>query len=262
MPPAGWYPDPEYAGHVRWWSGHEWTVRQPVPPPGGGASWVPRSLGRGFGRLAAVIGVLLALTTMLFVAQFGLAAWGVSMVDDAVATGDVDRLDTYDGVDLVLGVLVAVGLLATGVLWMVWQYRLASSLRPGELDRGPGMHAWSWVIPVVAAWFPYQNVKQLWALLTPRSRGILRWWWAAWIVGTVLDRIVLASYDSADTVGDVKAYMVLEGVTAAVGLVTAVLAIRIIRTLTAGGFVRAAGSQVGQVGPVGPVSPGGSPAVW
>lgn len=252
LPRQGWYPDPEDARYLRWWNGYQWEQRQPAPMPGGGPTWARVPVSRGFTRLASLIGVLLGLTMVTFVAQLGLAAWGVSMVDDAVVTGDVDRLDTYDGADMTLNVVVVVAMLVTGILWMIWQYQLARSAQPGELTRGPGMHAFSWIIPVVAAWFPFQNVKQLWMLHAPlRSRTILGWWWAAWIAGLVLDRVFLASYDSTDTVGDVKGLMVLEGVTAAVGLVAAFLAIRVVRTLTAGGLARSAG-----------LTPAGSPAAW
>lgn len=253
-PPEGWYPDPEDARYLRWWNGHQWELRKPVPGPGGSPGNAPVPVGRGFARLGGAIGVLLGLTMLASIGQLALAAWGLSMIDDAVASGDLASLERYDGIDATLSILVVLCLLPTGVLWMIWQYRLARSTHPGEVRRGPGMHAFSWIIPVVAAWFPYQNVKDLWTLLAPgKSLVILRWWWAAWIVAQVLDRIFLASYDETESVGDVKGIMTLEGVSAAVGLLAAALAVRIVRRLTTGGLQRSAGA---------PVTPADSSDAW
>jgi len=233
-PIAGWYPDPEDNRYLRWWNGYQWELRRPVPTQGEGRSWNQKPVGGKFARLANVIGVLLGLTLVVFVAELGLAAWGLSMVDDAVATGDLGKLDTYDAIHMTTAVLVGCGVLLTGVCWMVWQHKLARSARPGALRRGPRMHAFSWIIPVVSLWFPFQNVKDLWKVNAPAMPPtILAWWWTGWIAANVLDRIAGASYDGADSLSDVKGLMVLEGVTAGVGIVTALLATRIMRTLTA-----------------------------
>ena len=252
LPPEGWYPDPEDARYLRWWSGYQWELRKPVPAPGGGPSWASVPLGRGFGRLANAIGVLLAFCIVVLFARLGLSVWGLFMVDDAVATGDFTRLDTYDRIDITLAVAILVCILTTGICWMIWQYKLSRSAQPGELRRGPAMHAFSWIIPFVALWFPFQNVKNLWQVnASGKRQTMLGWWWTAWIVGTVLDRVILTSYEASETVSDVKEVMGLEAVSAVIALIGAVLATRIVRTLTAGGLAR--------VTP-GPISPSGSPA--
>ena len=55
LPIAGWYPDPELAGHDRWWDGTTWTESRrvssdsaaaspaPVSPPVGYAATMPRA---------------------------------------------------------------------------------------------------------------------------------------------------------------------------------------------------------------------------
>lgn len=247
--PEGWYPDPEDGRYLRWWTGHQWGLRTPVPD-----ARASKPVGRGFARLAGAVGVLMALTMVVLVGEIGLHVWGFTMIEDAVAAGDVARLDRFDGLDQALGVLLGTGMVVTGISWMVWQYRLARAAAPGELRRGPKMHAFSWIIPIVAAWFPFQNVKDLWRVNVPdRGRAILGWWWTGWIVLLVLDRVIPQVYDSTDSVAEFRTLMVVQLVGAVVALGTAVLALRILKTLTTGGLDRDARAQV---------SVGGSPAAW
>ena len=249
LPPEGWYPDPEDGRYLRWWSGYQWELRKPVPTSGAG---VP--VGRGFVRLSRAIITLLRLTVMLLVVQLALYVWGYAMVDDAAETGDVDALEIFDRLDLVLTDLGIVGVLATGVCWMVWQYELSRSAQPGELNRGPGMHAWSWIIPFGSMWLPYQNVKDLWRVnVSNLTRGFLGWWWAGWLLGVFLDRVVAAQYDDVDGVPAFRNLMVLRVVVIVIAIATAVLAVRIIRMLTAGGLAQSSGGSLGRAG-----SPGGS----
>jgi len=249
LPPSGWYPDPEDGRYLRWWSGYQWELRRPLP-----VTATPVPVGRGFVRLSRAIVTLLRLTVMLLVVQLALYVWGWRMIEDAVATGDVDALEVFDRLDSVLAVLGIVGVLATGVCWMVWQYQLARSARPDELNRSPAMHAWSWAIPIAAAWLPYQNVKDLWRVHVPNiTRGFLGWWWTGWLLGLVLDRIVAAKYQTVDGVAGFRSLMVLQVFVVAIGLATAVLAIRIVRILTRSGLARSADRSISQAG---------SPGVW
>lgn len=42
-PPAGWYPDPERRGRLRWWEGADWTDEWRAPPTAGEIEAVQRS---------------------------------------------------------------------------------------------------------------------------------------------------------------------------------------------------------------------------
>jgi len=50
-----------------------------------------------------------------------------------------------------------------GIVFLVWQYRAATTARAlgYPARRSPALGAWSWVIPVVNFWFPYQAIRDL-----------------------------------------------------------------------------------------------------
>lgn len=244
-PIAGWYPDPdEPETHKRYWDGYAWQLRKPLNPevpvsygpmsdPQFVPKWLPVPVGPGWQDLGTAVRVILRILLVVTLAQAVLYAWGSSMIEDAALAGDVDRLDLYDSIDLGVGLASLVLLLVAGVTWMVWQYQLAKSTLPSEIRRGPGWHAFSWIVPVVGLWFPYQNVKDLWRRRFPeRGTAVLGWWWAGWVVTNVLDRVYIRRVDDADSPEEIVDVVQLELVSALVSLVTLVLAIRIHRALS------------------------------
>ena len=73
------------------------------------------------------------------------------------------------------------------VVWLKWQYRSATTARllgyPAR--RSPRLGCWSWVIPVVNIWFPYQALRDT---LPPGHGGravLLRTWLASLLAGLV-----------------------------------------------------------------------------
>ena len=118
----------------------------------------------------------------------GVEAWGIGVVDayDRGAVG-FEALNVYDAVSGLLAFLALAAVVAAGVLWLVWQYRAASSLPPGSLRRSPGWHVGSWFIPIVSLFFPFQNVTDLARGSRARlSGGILGAWWALWILSGIV----------------------------------------------------------------------------
>lgn len=238
LPPANWYPDPERPErYVRYWDGAQWTVRQlrPMDLPNGTGRVplrTPRPIGRGTTRLGTFVRIAVIVAMVVAAFQILLTVWGLDSLETAIYEGDFETLDTFDDVDLVLTVVFVACMFVAGVCWMVWQWRLARSMPPESLRRSPGWHAWSWVVPIVSFWFPYQNVSDLWrAQDADRGRTILGWWWGAFIASFVLERIAESASEDIDSFGELRTSLIVDLVGYGAVVVAGALAIRILSTL-------------------------------
>lgn len=181
--PAGWYPDPAGGVGRRWHDGQGWTGQVSHGRP-------PTPLGAPFAKLADWLSWMLMAVAGVNAAVLLLDLWTYTSSDvvaEATAPGSTG-LPAYLVAVVFLGLVYAVSSVVTGVLWAVWQYRLARSA-PAALRRSPGMHIASWFIPFANWWFPVQNMTDLW-----RSYGSVRkqhgqvggppffLWWSCWIV--------------------------------------------------------------------------------
>lgn len=226
LPPAGWFPDPEVPGQMRWWDGVQWQ-----------ASRAPqrRPLGKDFGRLGRALVILLGLHGAFYLVTFGLYTWGVSPLADAYDGATwIQSPGIFDVIELSAGVLSWISLLACIVVWCLWQFQLAQSTLRGSVRRSPGMHVGSWFIPIVFWWFPYQNMKDLWQVYVSRvNLSPLGWWWTLWLVANFFSNgFGRFLWRSDDDDLSFHAYNVLGLIESAMWLVCTALAIRIVQRLT------------------------------
>jgi hypothetical protein len=221
-PAAGWYPAPHAGNEQRYWDGAQWTEPQPAPvasapltdpsapapgwypaPDGSsapvwwdGSQWRPDHLATvqpsatRLAGLAAAAQVLLVVTVLVSVVTIGVESFRLGAVTRFLGGDDaaIDQLTTYDQITLPLSILGLIFLIATGIVWVIWQYRAAKSVI-GRTRRSPGWHAGAWFVPVISFWFPYQNISDLWqAIGRPRPRWQIVWW-LAWIASSVFGQI-------------------------------------------------------------------------
>ena len=194
------------------------TIDPPPPPSALLPVFTPLT------RLSWVVTVLLGASALLSVAE--LAAASLPPVSFQQVTAGVD-------------VLQALLLLVTGICFLVWTYRLSRNTRAFGVAGLQFTPAWAvgyFFVPVVSLYRPYQIFREIWRASdpgpTPRSGlawqnirppALLGFWWGSWLVSTLTDRL------AAQTPNDLGASVV----GAAVSLVSAVLAVSVVRLYTA-----------------------------
>jgi len=185
-PPAQWYPDPGEPTRLRYWDGTAWTDHVTVGAGPRPAS--PRALGN------AALWLAVALTVLdLLVAAFS-PEGERNLIRDAT-TGSIS-FGVYDAIGIVY---LPVGI-AVYVVTCLWLYRCRTNvelLRPNAPQKRQALWAWfGWLTPFVAAWFPYQIVRDIGT--RPRFEGHpaqrppgLGLWWTFWLISSVVANVGL-----------------------------------------------------------------------
>jgi hypothetical protein len=227
IPPAGWFPDPEMPGQMRWWDGEQWHASQDLT----------RELGSAFTAMQWTLIALLATSGAVAVVQFGLSAVGLAAAGRSMAEGV--------GVIALVAMLPQVVLMVAGAIaWCIWQFRLAQGTPPALLQRSPGWHVGSWFIPFVSLWFPLQNMRDLWRLHLGSERyGLLWLWWTGWLILNIGTNVWAETIEDDGTVRSVQAMNLVGLVISATWVMTAVAAIVIIRRLSHAALEREAEDQ-------------------
>lgn len=225
LPPAGWYPDPEGA-QPRWWDGTRWYPSQPVLPP----RPAPR-VGAGVRTLGAWVRGLIWCQVALLAIALPIWLWGILMSLTGERTQGVYGGTLYDGVDMVTALLGATLWLATAVVWMVWQYRLARMTPRDALRRAPAWHVGSWLVPVANLWRPAQDVRDLAQHHTGRTLP-LDAWWTLWVIGVVTNRALFVIVMTWTDTFSFQLYNLLSLVDGILWISCGILAVGIVRRLT------------------------------
>jgi len=163
------------------------------------------------------------------------------LVSEAQGRASANRVNT-------MAVLVAVGYVTTGVVWLVWHFRAqrnVSALGATNLKYRPGWAVGWWLIPMANVAMPYLTMRELYKASAPdagavdwaaaRTPALLPLWW-----GCVVGRLVLASIGATVAAGKRSGLSALAAFAARDGLYIAgdtllivggLLAIVLVRTI-------------------------------
>ena len=197
-------------------------TNSPTPPQYAAAC--PRSMFMPIGTLSWVVSALLGLSALIS---------AVLLAAEALPAAQFYQVSI--GVDISQFLL----LLGTGICFLVWTYRLNRNLRVfgvTGLKFTPGWAVGYFFIPVISLWRPYQIFQEIWQASdpgpAPRSGqawqnlpvpALLGFWWVLWMISNVVDRLAAQSPNDPES----------EMVSAVFSLVSAILAVAVVRLFTA-----------------------------
>jgi hypothetical protein len=257
--PANWYPDPSGRHQLRYWDGTRWTENvsnggvvsrdDPVASPAAPAPPPPAAWGQQpaqpLNGLATALTVLLVLTMLAALAAAAALFNRASLLDDLFSTSFQEVEDADNSVAGTI-VLFALLFIATGIVWLVWQFRHAKNARLlGQSDGlGPGWAIGGWFIPLGNLVLPQLQLRQA-AKATDgggsaggQAPPVVIVWWVLFVVASLVGGVNRNSSDAdvIDDLNDIEQFQTNDQV-AAVGMllfiVAGVAAIVMVRRLTA-----------------------------
>ncbi|MFD5115690.1 DUF4328 domain-containing protein [Streptomyces sp. NPDC058391] len=198
----------------------------------------------GLGVATSLLLVAVIITDILSIASGGyLYDLLRSLPDSAAALGVVSDAENRQVYYDLVGRLQSLLYLFTGIVYVCWLYRLrdnAEVFAPGAHRRGRSWTGWCWLIPVVNLWFPRRITLDIWNASRPAEprvpsrpgHGLINLWWGFWLAEGLFALGGGVAYEAAKSIGQTNASIGLLILSDVFDIVCAVLAVRLVRTLT------------------------------
>jgi len=207
--PPGWYGDPWRISVQRWWDGYGWTGYIWPTGPSPADLYADERKMVPYARVA-FIGWVVVIAVGLLIAQIDshpLRAY-VDAVRSDIQSNDVTNpphlyLPVGGYLNGLLQIPVYVGIL-------IWQFRAAKTARDLRLwaKHSPALGTWSWIIPIVNFWFPYQAIRDCLPGDDP-DRASVAWMWVFFIGMTVSNLAAIALIFAGSSAGAVMGAVAL-----------------------------------------------------
>jgi hypothetical protein len=191
---------------------------------------------------ATLVMILLGLTALVELLEIVFSASQYALLDRAAAglvgTAEAEANDTRIEV---LGVFQVVLLFVTATAFVIWMSRAHRNLYAFGVPSpySPAQVGWAFFIPFVNLVRPFTIVKLIWQGSVPvderligRSTQIMSIWWGTWIVSGLFERVGNSMAKSGHDIPNLKSATMVSMLSAAVRLVAAAMAIRVVDGLT------------------------------
>jgi Domain of unknown function (DUF4328) len=135
--------------------------------------------------------------------------------------------------------------------WFSRSYKNLVPLGADDLRYRPGWAIGAWFVPILALWRPKQIANDIWRASDPDDPELLFWhekavpalltvWWAAWIVVNQIGFVVLRLAFKSDTNEKIRTGDRVDLVLLVADIASCVLAVLVVRSITARQDARAA----------------------
>ena len=204
--------------------------------------------------LAAVVALALTVAASCVSIAFDVNRLSVlsHLLSDA-SSGDVIRLQsdlsaagTSDTQTSTIATVELITFIIAGICFIAWFQRAYSNLRllgATTMRYAPGWAIGAWFVPILNLLRPKQIANDIWRGSDPGHPGqqplwrepvspLLWFWWGAWVLLFVLNRVVAQDWTSATSAHAIRSASRLDIATEITSIIAAGLAIAVVRTLS------------------------------
>lgn len=163
---------------------------------------------------------------------------GKTLIEQAVAgTVGADELIAWDTTFATIGLGQTVTYVATAIVWLIWQYRLVSSVQPltgDEPHKSPGRSLIWWFVPWLNLVVVYRIYGDLRDKLAPAAGSIVGQWWGLYLVSNMVTYVTGLLWRSANDAEALISGLNLWVLSDSLTIIAALFAVRLILRLQGG----------------------------
>lgn len=156
-------------------------------------------------------------------------------IDPATLTAAAEAEDMRALVIALVYLAVLVGAYLANAIWIYRASWNARAMDPREGRITPGWAVGWYFVPLLSLWKPLQAMRETWnASGVPGGAGsLLGWWWAFWILSSILGQASGRMGMEAEAFEDMRAVGYIDLATAPLSILASLLFLKIVRAVTA-----------------------------
>jgi hypothetical protein len=170
---------------------------------------------------------------------------------DQAKSGDLSQsvLETYSAGEIIINSVQLLLIVASALVFFFWihrAYKNLTALGGMNLRHSPGWAIGWFFVPIAYLWKPYQVVAEIWRVSHPVTRAfdsknppatvppadLVGWWWAAYIVQSIIGQISFRMSSYAKEYNGAVALMYMSIVDAFVSILGIIITVLMVKKIT------------------------------